>query len=205
MEIYDINHSNPNSRYINKTVDILKKGGLVVYPTDMNYGLGALLSSTNGVKNLNELTKDLGRNKLHTIICRDFSDISKYARVSNEVFRFLKKALPGAYTVILEASNLTPKVCHTRRSTIGVRMMNEPVVESLLQVIDAPLLNFTALPNNEDRLVDKPSDIERAYANKVSVFLNIGELACKHTTVIDYSGSEPVLVRKGEGNIEIIQ
>jgi tRNA threonylcarbamoyl adenosine modification protein (Sua5/YciO/YrdC/YwlC family) len=196
MENYDVNPVTPHARFISKSVDILKKGGLIIYPTDVNYGVGCLLSSATGVKALNALTKDLGRNKLHTIICRDFSEISKYARVSNEVFRFIKKSLPGPYTVILEATTLVPKVCHTRRSTIGVRMMNSPVVEALLLQLDSPLLNFTALPANDERIMEDPKEIKGLYSNSVDAFINIGSMTSKHTTVVDLTGSTPVVVRE---------
>ena len=204
MDIYDVNPINPHSRYIFKSVDMLKKGELIVYPTDVNYGVGCLLSSATGVKALNALTKDLGRNKLHTIICRDFSEISKYARVSNELFRLLKRTLPGPYTMILEATTLVPKVCHTRRSTIGVRMFSHPVTDALLDQIDSPLFNFTALPTDDERLLERPEEIEKLYFNTVSGFICIGEVPCHQTTILDLSGAAPVVVRKGLGDINII-
>jgi len=204
MDIYDVNPINPHSRYISKAVELLKKGELIVYPTDVNYGVGCLLSSSTGVKALNALTKDLGRNKLHTIICRDFSEISKYARVSNELFRLLKRTLPGPYTMILEATTLVPKVCHTRRSTIGVRVLSHPVIDALLAELDAPLFNFTALPADEERRVELPEEIEKIYSSTVSAFLNIGEVPCHQTTIVDLSEATPVIVRKGLGDVNII-
>ena len=204
MDIYNVNAIHPHTRYISKTKELLKKGELIVYPTDVNYGVGCLLSSATGVKALNALTKDLGRNKLHTIICRDFSELSKYARVSNESFRLLKRILPGPYTIILEATTLVPKVCHTRRSTIGVRMFSHPVTEALFAELDAPLFNFTALPTDEERLVERPEEIEKIYSNTVSAIISIGEIPCHQTTIIDLSESTPVIVRKGLGNINVI-
>jgi len=199
MEIFQVNPVTPHARYISKAVDILKAGGLIVYPTDVNYGVGCLLSSAVGVKALNALTKDLGRNKLHTIICRDFSEISKYARVGNELFRAIKRTLPGPYTMILEATTLVPKVCHTRRSTIGVRMIDHPVINALSAELDSPLMNFTALPMDEERLMEEPEEIEKLYSNSVDAFISIGHVLSKHTTVVDFTGTQPVLVRAGEG------
>ena len=204
MERYDVNPITPHARFISKAVETLKKGGLIIYPTDVNYGVGCLLSSTTGVKNLNALTSDLGRNKLHTIICRDFSEVSQYARVSNDIFRFLKKAFPGPYTLILEATTLVPKVCHTRRSTIGVRMIDHPVVVALLSQLDSPLLNFTALPSDDERLLEEPDKIVKLYNNSVDAFISIGDIPCKQTTVIDLSTDTPTLVREGEGKVDII-
>jgi len=203
MDIFDVNPTNPHSRYILRSIELLKKGELIVYPTDVNYGVGCLLSSSTGVKALNSLTRDIGRNKLHTVICRDFSEISKYARVSNELFRLLKRVLPGPYTMILEATTLVPKVCHTRRSTIGIRMFSHPVTEALVAELDSPLLNFTALPTNEERLIEQPEEIEKLYSNTVSAFLNIGEIPCHQTTIIDLSGVTPIVIRKGLGDTNI--
>lgn len=204
MDIYEVNHKNPHSRYILKSIELLKKGELIVYPTDVNYGVGCLLSSATGVKAINALTKDLGRNKMHTIICRDFSELSKYARVSNDQFRLLKRILPGPYTIILEATTLVPKVCHTRRSTIGVRMLSHPVTDALLSQIDSPLLNFTALPTDNERLMEKLEEIEKLYSNTVSAIISIGEIPCHQTTIIDFSEGAPVIVRKGLGDISVI-
>ncbi len=204
MDIYNVNPVTPHSRYISKSIDLLKKGELIVYPTDVNYGVGCLLSSATGVKALNALTKDLGRNKLHTIICRDFSEVSKYARVSNESFRLLKRTLPGPYTMILEATTLVPKVCHTRRSTIGIRMLSHPVIEALMTELDSPLLNFTALPTDDERLMERPEDIEKIYSNTVAGLISIGEIPCHQTTIIDLSDGNPVIVRKGLGDISVI-
>lgn len=203
METYKVNSINPHARYMNKTADILKSGGLVVYPTDVNYGLGCLLSSSAGVKNLNALTNKLGRNKLHTIICRDYRDVSKYASIPNNVFRAMKKIMPGPYTMILEATPLVPKVCQTSRSTIGIRMFESTIISSLLELIQGPLLNFTAIPSSDENIIDDPDKIEKLYANTVDVFLNVGEIPSRYTTVIDFTSSPPMLVREGEGKIKL--
>ncbi len=199
MDIYQLNPETPHSRYIVKAAGILNDGGLIVYPTDVNYGIGCLLSSAKGVRCLNDLTKGLGRNKLHTIICRDFSEISKYARVGNDTFRLIKKVMPGPYTIILEATTLVPKVCHTRRSTIGVRMMDHPVMNALFEQLDSPVLNFTALPTDVERITESPEEVEELYANSVSAFLSVGSIKSEHTTVIDLTGTSPIVVRQGLG------
>ena len=204
MEIYQLNPVTPHARYISKAVDILKEGGLIVYPTDVNYGVGCLLSSAIGVRKLNELTKDLGRNKLHTIICRDFSEISKYARVGNDVFRLIKKVMPAPYTMILEATTLVPKACHTRISTVGVRMVGRPVINALFEQLDSPLLNFTALPTNNERIMENLQEIETIYSNSVAAILSIGSIMTRHTTIIDLTGAAPVVVRQGEGDTNTI-
>ncbi|MEI6079660.1 MAG: L-threonylcarbamoyladenylate synthase [bacterium] len=200
MDRYPINQTNPHSRYIKKAVELLKQGELISYPTDVNYGIGCLLSSTAGVKNLNNLTSKLSKNKLQTIICHDFSEISKYALVPNDAFKLMKKILPGPYTVILEAKNLVPKICQTKRKTIGVRLIDGAVINALLEIIDSPLLNFTALSSDKESILDDPDEIEPIYSNSVSMLLDIGEIPTNHTTVVDCTGNEPVVVRQGAGD-----
>ncbi|MEI6092441.1 MAG: L-threonylcarbamoyladenylate synthase [bacterium] len=201
MDRYPINSTNPHSRYINKAVAFLKAGELLAYPTDVNYGICCFLSSSLGVKNLNNITNKISKNKLNTIICNDFSQISEYAVMSNDVFKLMKKILPGPYTVILEAKNLVPKISQTKRKTIGVRLINTPIVNALLEEIDAPLMNFTALSYDKEIVVEDPFQIEKKYANSVSILLDIGEFPTRNTTVIDCSvDGEPIVIRQGAGD-----
>ena len=202
MERYYVNPVNPNARYLRKAANILNDGGLVAYPTDTSYGIGCLLSSNYGVKDLNDLSGRLGRSLLHTMICHSFSEVSKYAVMENAVFRMMKKLLPGPYTFILGASGLVPKVCQTKRRTIGVRLSENAVVRDLLDMLDAPLLNLTALPDKEERVLDDPDEIERLYKHEIDVLLDIGAIPSLLTTVIDCSGDTPVVVRQGAGPVE---
>ena len=200
MDRYPVNPINPHSRYVKRAIELLKAGQMVAYPTDVNYGIGCLLSSTTGVKNLNNLTSKLSKNKLHTIICHDFSEISEYAVMPNDVFKVMKKILPGPYTIILEAKKLVPKVLQTKRRTIGVRLVDNPIIQSLLEGVDAPLMIFTALSYDKELRVEDPEEIEKRYEYSVSILLDIGEFPTRYTTVVDYTDSEPVIVRQGAGD-----
>ena len=202
MDRYPVNLINPHLRYIKRAIETLKDGELVCYPTDVNYGIGCLLSSSQGVRNLNSLTAKLEKNKLHTMICRDFSEVSEYAVLRNEAFKLMKKIMPGPYTVILEAKNLVPRICQTKRKTIGVRIIDSPIIKSIFSGVDSPLLNFTALPNAKIDPVEDVDEIEKIYSNTVSILLDVGEIASNHTTVIDCTDDVPVLVRKGLGYSE---
>lgn len=200
MDRYPINAINPHSRYVRRAIESLKNGELIAYPTDVNYGVACLLSSTKGVRALNDMTSRFAKNKLHAIICHDFSEISEYAIVPNDVFKLMKKILPGPYTIILEAKNLVPKICQTKRKTIGVRLVDSPVVKAILEDVDAPLMNFTALPYEKEAAIEDTDEIESFYSSTVSIMLDVGEFPTRHTTVIDCSGKEPLLVRAGAGN-----
>ncbi len=201
MERYEIHPINPNNRFILKAVESLNKGDLISYPTGVNYGIGCAISSAQGVRTLNALTERLGRNRLHTIICKDISDVSKYAFVDNKVFKIMKRSFPGPYTFILEATPLVPKICQTRRKTIGIRIVDNPVVLAILNKMESPLLNFSALHLNEEELIESPALIEDIYSNYISVLLDIGPVPALHTTVVDFSSGETVIVRQGAGDV----
>ncbi len=204
MDRYPVNLSNPHLRYIKKAHEFLKQGGLVCYPTDVNYGICCLLSSSLGVRELNKLTLRLEKNKLHTMICKDFSEVSQYAVLNNDSFKLMKKLLPGPYTIILEAKNLVPRICQTKRKTIGVRIIDSPVVTSILEGLDAPLLNFTALFFNKSQPREDMEEIIKLYSNDISMILDAGDLVSNRTTIIDCSLAYPVLLRKGLGQDEAL-
>ena len=196
MEIYQVHKENPSIRFIKKAVDELKKGNLIIYPTDVNYGLACSLNSSKGVKALNILAEKQGRNKLHTVICKDFADISNYAYMSNICFKKIKILLPGAYTIILEAKNTVPKICQTKRKTIGIRIINTPSVNSILEELDSPLLNITALPDKEDCFVESSDDLLKLYNGNIGTMIDVGEIVSEKTTIMDFSqGDEPVILR----------
>jgi tRNA threonylcarbamoyl adenosine modification protein (Sua5/YciO/YrdC/YwlC family) len=204
METYKINAINPHHRFIKKTTDFLLSGEIVAYPTDINYGFGCLLSSASGVKKLNLLANRLGRTKYHTIICKDFSDLSKYAIINNYAYRIMKKILPGPYTVILEATTFVPKICQTKRKTIGIRVIDSAIIRSLIDALDSPLLNMTALPKDEERLLESPEEIIKLYKNDLACILDIGDVPSFLTTVIDLTTDEVQIVREGVGKINFI-
>jgi len=201
MERYEVHPVNPNQRFILKTVESLKKGELIAYPTGVNYGIGCMLNSSQGVKSINSLTEKLGRNRLHTIICRDISEVSQYAYLPNDVFKIMKRVLPGPYTFILTATQMVPKICQTKRKTIGIRIAEHPVVEALLAKLESPILNFSALHLHEQELIESPAIIEDIYSNMISVLLDIGPVLASHTTVVDFSSGVAVIVREGAGSI----
>lgn len=201
MERYYINAANPNIRYLRKTASILNDGGIIAYPTDTSYGIGCLLSSNDGVRSFNDLAQRYQRGLLHTMICHDFTEISKYALMENDAFRMMKKLLPGSYTFILKSLPSLPKICQTKRKTIGVRLSSHVLVNQLMELLDAPLLNFTALSYDKDRVVDDPDEIEEAYRHDIDVLMDIGNIPALLTTVIDYSEAVPLVVREGAGEV----
>lgn len=193
MIIYDIHPDNPQKRYLEDVSKKMSKGELSIYPTDLNYGLGASLNSAKGVKALNKLAEILKRSALHSLIFNNFSEISKFAYISNIQFKILKKHLPGPYTFVLEAKNTVPKLCQTKRKTIGVRFLNIPITNDLIDKLGSPLLNISAI-NDDNILSEIPNDIVQNYKsfNYITSFLSIGDILSSKTTVVDLTNDSDI-------------
>ncbi len=197
MITYSVHPVNPQLRYLNQTVDILQNGGIAVYPTDTVYGMGASITNPNGIDRISRiLLKD--KQRTFSFICNDFSQISRYARVTNAHFKLMKRYLPGPYTFILPASNLVPKKICPKRKTVGIRLPDCTVVLELIRKLGEPLANTSLdLPGS---LRNDPEIIKEAVSNDVDVMLDIGPLEnADGSTIIDLTEETPVLVRAGKG------
>jgi len=198
---YYLNEYNPNTKYLEKAATILKDGGIICYPSETSYGIACLLSNPQGVKKLNLLSEKHKRGKNQTLICKDFNQISVYAYLPNNVFKIMKKALPGPYTFVLQASNLVPKVFQTKRQTVGFRISDYIILTNLLNLIDAPLVSFSAISSGSKLEYVSIGEIEDIYKNDLDLILDVGEIYITKTTVVDFSSSEPIIIRKGEGEV----
>lgn len=196
--------SHPQPRLIAQTVQALQAGGIVALPTDSGYALVAHLDDKNAADRLRRL-RGLDAKHHLTLLCRDLSDISHFARVDNQQYRLLKLATPGRWTFILEATREVPKrVSHPSRKTIGIRVPEHPVVHALLTEIAGPLLSTTLiLPNEEAPLVD-PQDVRDKLDKQLDIILDAGNCPWEPTTVVDLTSGEPVLVRQGAADPALI-
>ena len=198
MITYDIHPVNPQRRYLEAVVHTLKQeGGIAVYPTDTVYGMGASISNPHAIERISRI---LMKDKLRTFsfICSDFSQISKYARLSNAHFKLMKRYLPGPYTFILPASNLVPKKVCPKRKTVGIRIPNCVVTLELVKILEEPLANTSI--NIPGALRGDPDEVRKAVANEVEVMLDIGQLDMPSgSTVIDLTNDEPQVLRYGKG------
>jgi len=201
-QFFTIYPSNINLRLIHQVVSILRDGGIVVYPTDSCYALGCHIGDKSAVAKIRQI-RELDEQHHLTLICRDLSEISRYARVDNAQFRFLKANTPGSYTFILEASKEVPKrLQHPKRKTIGIRVPDHPIALALLEELGEPMMSSTLiLPDQEWPLVDA-EEIRSELEKKVDAVIDGGAVGMEFTTVIDLSGATPVLLRQGKGDIE---
>jgi len=200
-QFFTIHSSNPNLRLIRQAAAMLREGGIVVYPTDSSYALGCHLDDKNAVTRIRQI-RQLDENHHLTLMCRDLSEISKYARVDNVKFRLLKANTPGNYTFILEATKEVPKrLQHPKRSTIGIRVPDHAVALALLEELGEPMVSATLILPDEDSPLDDAELIRERLEKQVEVVIDSGAAGMGFTTMIDLTGDTPVLLRLGKGAI----
>lgn len=201
-EILELHPVTPQRRFLQQAVEVVRQGGVIAYPTDSCYALGCQLDDKDAAERLRRI-RDFDRHHQFTLVCRDLSEIARYARVDNWQFRLLKQLTPGAYTFILPASKELPKrLSHDKRKTIGIRVPAHGVTQALLQLLDAPMISCTLQFPDEDEPVRLPSEAGPALHNSVDLVLDAGDCGTTPTTVLDLSGESVALVRRGRGEVE---
>ncbi|WEJ63751.1 L-threonylcarbamoyladenylate synthase [Thiomicrorhabdus lithotrophica] len=194
-----VHPDNPQIRLLEQAVDILRKGGVIAYPTESGYALGCLLDIKDGADRIRQIRQLDEKHEL-TLMCRDLSNLSEYAKVGNTQFRYLKSHLPGPYTFILPASREVPKRLQApKRKTIGLRVTPNIVTNTLLSYFDKPLLTATLIQQGESQPMTDGWTIQEEYSHCLDAVLDGGFSGFEPTTIIDFTEEEPVLVRKGQG------
>lgn len=199
-QFFQIHPDNPQLRLIKQAAQLIHGGGIVALPTDSCYALVCHLDDKSAVERLRRIRGVDDKHHL-TLLCRDLSEIALYARVDNRQYRMLKTATPGPYTFILEATKEVPRrLSHPSRKTIGLRVPENPIAHALLEELGQPLLGTTLiLPGENDPLTD-PDDVRKQLQRQIELVIDGGACSFEPTTVIDLSGSEPELVRRGRGD-----
>lgn len=199
-QFFQIHPDNPQSRLISQAVEIINKGGLVAYPTDSAYALGCHIGDKGALDRIRAI-RQLDKHHNFTLVCRDLSELSTYAKVSNQTFRLLKNHTPGAYTFILEATSEVPKrLLHPKRKTIGLRVPDNAIVQALLDELREPLMTSSLMmPGDEYPLLD-PYDIRETLEHQLELVIDGGFCGMEPTTVIDLTGETPELLRQGKGD-----
>lgn len=196
-----IHATNPQRRLVRQAAQIVRAGGLIAYPTDSCYALGCQLGDAQALDRLRRLR---GIDEKHhlTLMCRDLSEIAAYAIVDNAQYRMLKAATPGSYTFILRATRELPRrLLHPRRRTIGVRIPSHPVARALLGELNEPMLSATLIVAGEASPLPDAGEIRSRLGNALDLVIDSGACGLEPTTVLDLSGDEPRLVRRGRGSL----
>jgi tRNA threonylcarbamoyl adenosine modification protein (Sua5/YciO/YrdC/YwlC family) len=197
---FDIHPDNPQPRLIGKVADILREDGLIAYPTDSCYALGCRVGNKAGLDRIRAI-RHLDDNHHFTLMCADFAQLGSLVHLDNAVFRAVKAATPGSYTFILPADKEVPRrVLHPKKRTVGVRIPAHTVAQALLAELGEPLLSSTLLLPGEEAPRAEGWEIKDLLDNLVDAVIDAGECGAVPTTVIDFSGGEPVILRRGAGD-----
>jgi tRNA threonylcarbamoyl adenosine modification protein (Sua5/YciO/YrdC/YwlC family) len=201
MEFYELHPENPQLRYLNKAVDVLKNGGVIIFPTDTFYALGCDLFNKEGIEQLFSI-KHESDTKLFSFICSDLKDVATYAKVSDYAYKSMKKLLPGPYTFILPAAKIVPKKLWDKRKTVGIRVPDHPVTLELVKFLGNPIVSTSVSNRKSEPLFDQ-FEIKNIFNSQVDLMLASDKLSHKPSSVVDLSGEEPLVIREGAGDVSI--
>jgi len=197
---FQIHPENPQQRLLKQAAQIISSGGIVAAPTDSAYALVCRLDDKGAVEKLRRIRGVDDKHHL-TLLVRDLSEIAHFARVDNTQYRLLKAAMPGPYTVILEATREVPRrLSHPSRKTIGVRVPENPILLGLLEELGEPLIGTTLQLPGDDHMLSDPDEVLERLGKQIELVIDGGAGMLEPTTVIDLSGDAPALVREGRGD-----
>jgi tRNA threonylcarbamoyl adenosine modification protein (Sua5/YciO/YrdC/YwlC family) len=198
-----INPKNPQSRLIRRVVEVLEGGGVIGYPTDTIYGVGCDLFNPEAIRKIHRLKKLEGKKPL-SFICSDLKDISHYAYVSNYAYKMMKRLLPGAYTFVLKATKLVPKIAMTKQNTVGIRIPDNKICLTLVKELGHPIIS-TSVYKPDEGLYNDPAEIEERFGKQLNLVIDGGVIVAEHSSIIDLTNDSPKVIRKGKGDVSLFQ
>jgi tRNA threonylcarbamoyl adenosine modification protein (Sua5/YciO/YrdC/YwlC family) len=199
-QFFQIHAENPQARLIKQAVEIIRKGGVVVYPTDSAYAMGCQIGDKNAVERVRRL-RQLDKHHNFTLLCCDLSQMGLFAKIDTATFRLLKAHIPGPYTFILNATREVPRLLlHEKRRTIGLRVPSNPIVLALLEELGEPLMSVSLIMPGEEEPMTDPYEIRQALEHHVDLIIDGGFGDLKASTVINLAGDEPEVIRVGCGD-----
>jgi tRNA threonylcarbamoyl adenosine modification protein (Sua5/YciO/YrdC/YwlC family) len=197
---FDVHPVDPQRRAIGHVAAIVRDGGLIAYPTDSCFALGCQLGDRDGIDRIRSIRR-LDDKHHFTLVCSDFAQLGQFVHISNRVFRAVKSATPGSYTFILPATKEVPRrLLHPKKKTVGVRIPQHNVAQALLAELGEPLLSSTLLLPDEPEPLTQGWEIKERLDGAVDAVLDSGDCGTEPTTVVDFSGPEPEIVRRGAGD-----
>lgn len=199
-QFFYIHPDNPQARLIKQAVELIKKGEVIVYPTDSGYSIGCQMDNKAALEQVCRI-RELDKTHNFTLMCRDVSELSDYARVDNVAFRLLKNNTPGPYTFVFKATKEVPKrLQNPKRKTIGIRVPDNPIALAVLAELGEPLMSTTLILPGQVMAESDPEEIREQLERRVGLIIHGGYLGEQPTTVIDLSEGEMVILREGSGD-----
>lgn len=203
-ELIHVHAETPQPRRIAQIADALRAGRVIAYPTDSSYGLACAMGEKSAIDRICAM-RGIGRDHFFTLVCRDLSEISTYAKVENTSFRLLKAATPGAYTFVLPATKEVPTwLAHPKRKTIGIRVPGHPVARAIAEALDAPIMSVTAQRPEDDMPLSEALDVREAFDKQLDYVVDAGATGVEPTTVVDLTEAVPRILRAGKGSAETL-
>lgn len=200
-QFFSIHPDTPQPRLVRRAVEIVRAGGVIVYPTDSCYALGCHVGDKTAMERIRAI-RNVDERHHFALVCRDLAELGTYARVDNHQFRLLKSATPGSYTFILQATRELPKrLLHPRRRTIGLRVPDHRVAQALLAELGEPLLSSTLILPGDNLPLNDAREIRDRLEHRVELILDCGSCGVTPTTVVDLTGDVPVITRQGKGGV----
>lgn len=199
-QFFYIHPDNPQTRLISQSIEILQKGGVIVYPTDSGYALGCKLGEKHAMERICRI-REIDDKHNFTLVCRDLSELSLYAHVDNQAYRLIKNNTPGNYTFILKATKEVPRrLMNDKRKTIGLRVPSNPIALALLDALGEPLMSTSLLVPNSEMTESDPEEIRDHLSKQVDLIIHGGYLGQQPTTVVDLTEDHPIIIREGSGD-----
>ena len=200
-QYFKVHPDSPELRLIRQAVEIIRAGGVIAYPTDSSYALGCAIGNKAAMARIRRIRK-VGHEHNFTLVCKDLSELSNYAKVNNDTYRLLKRFTPGPYTFILAASREVPRrLQHPKRRSIGLRVPDYPIVTALLSQLDEPLMSSTLIMPGEELPLNDPARIREQLEHVVELVVDGGPCDWQPTTVVDLISGVPEVRRQGKGSI----
>lgn len=204
MQFLEIHPHNPQLRLISQVVAAVRHGAVIAYPTDSSYALGCCLGNKAAMERICKIRK-LDKDHNFTLVCRDLSEISTYAKLNNIEFRLLKTLTPGPYTFILSATKEVPRrLQNPKRKSIGLRVPDHPITSALLEALGEPLMSVTLILPDEELPLTDPGEIRNSLGKQVDLIIDGGHCGFEPTTVINLQDGSPVVVRQGKGDTSFL-
>lgn len=202
MKFFQIHAENPQDRLVKQAVDVIRKGGVIIYPTDSSYALGCRLGDKAALERIRRIRR-LDDKHNFTLMCRDLSELGVFAKVNTTAFRLLKAYTPGPYTYILNATREVPRMLmHPKRRTIGLRVPGHPIAQALLAELGEPLMSVTLIMPDADEPLSDPYEIRDLLESQVDLIIDGGYGGIEASTVVSFVDEEPEILREGCGDPE---
>lgn len=199
-QFFQIHPDNPQDRLIRQAADIIRRGGIIAYPTDSAYALGCHIGDKMALDRI-RLMRRLDKHHNFTLMCRDLSELATYARVDNQVFRLLKNHTPGPFTFILPGTSEVPRrLMHPKRKTIGLRVPDNRIALALMEELGEPLMSSSLLLPDDTMPQSDPIDIRERLEHQIELVIDGGNCGLEPTTVVDLTGASPEVIRQGKGD-----